>query len=233
MVKQHKLFDQVPPARGRRMACSEKPRAPRLKREIRLNYVSCSNRISQGARSMTVGPEQGAEHFLGVIRTAVVVEASSSFRVPSGTSRRAGWRLARAPSGRGLWEVRKGRRQRGYYKVSSSFPRRADEECWGTPAPGFRDSGGRGSRAGGTLWLVGVGGCNWMSSIITTDGFYLYFDPGVIARNGSSHRAYGFPLRCLQEHPEGVLLGFSPPNLEPGLRAKKRADACGRTTPIA
>ena len=63
-----------------------KPRAPRLKREIRLNYVSCSNRISQGARSMTVGPEQGAEHFLGVIRTAVVVEASSSFRVPSGTS---------------------------------------------------------------------------------------------------------------------------------------------------
>ena len=67
------------------------------------------------------------------------------------------------------------------------------------PAPGFRDSGGRGSRAGGTLWLVGVGGCNWMSSIITTDGFYLYFDPGVIARNGSSHRAYGFPLRCLQE----------------------------------
>ncbi len=33
---------------------------------------------------MTVGPEQGAEHFLGVIRTAVIVEASPSFRVPSG-----------------------------------------------------------------------------------------------------------------------------------------------------
>ena len=31
----------------------------------------------------------------------------------------------------------------------------------------------------------------------------------------------GFQLRCLQEHPEGVLLGFSPPNLEPGLTEEK------------
>ena len=28
-------------------------------------------------------------------------------------------------------------------------------------------------------------------------------------------------MRCLQEHPKGVLLGFSPPNLEPGLAGEK------------
>ena len=42
----------------------------------------------------------------------------------------------------------------------------------------------------------------------------------------------GFQLRCLQEHPEGVLLGFSPPNLEPGLRAKKRVSQFGLPHPV-
>ena len=45
-------------------------------------------------------------------------------------------------------------------------------------------------------------------------------------------RGRGFPLRCLQEHPEGVLLGFSPPNLEPGLRAKKRVSQFGLPHPV-
>ncbi len=39
-------------------------------------------------------------------------------------------------------------------------------------------------------------------------------------------------LRDLQEHPEGVLLGFSPPNLEPGLRAKKRVSQFGLPHPV-
>ncbi len=101
----------------------------------------------------------------------------------------------RAPSGRGLWEVRKGRRQRGYYKVSSSFPRRADEECWGTPAPGFR------SYQYGTLSGIGYAGFVWSATIPTGSGYahHLYFDYSWLNPQSGSHRSYGLQLRCLQE----------------------------------
>ncbi len=69
------------------------------------------------------------------------------------------------------------------------------------PAPGFRDSGGRGSRAGGTLWLVGNAGYIWSSAIPTGSGnahhLNLYY--GGIYPQYYNYRAYGFPLRCLQE----------------------------------
>ena len=142
---------------------------------------------------MTVGPEQGAEHFLGVIRTAVVVEASSSFRVPSGTGASRWVAATRAPSGRGLWEVRKGRRQRGYYKVSSSFPRRADEECWGSPAPGYRAYGS------GVLWVVGGDGYSWSSTIRNSNIYFLHFGYNGVNPQSNNYRAYGLQLRCLQE----------------------------------
>ncbi len=72
-----------------------KPRAPRLKREIRLNNVNYSNRISQGARPMAVGrrnmvarggfcPKASCGQWLS--------QSKPNFRVPSGTARHAGWR---------------------------------------------------------------------------------------------------------------------------------------------
>ena len=59
LPSQLQLSSAERPHRGFCWVCiakySEKSRAPRLKREIRLNNVNYSNRISQGARSMTVG----------------------------------------------------------------------------------------------------------------------------------------------------------------------------------
>ncbi len=83
----------------------------------------------------------------------------------------------------------------GFAKKSPAF------ECRAAPAPGFRDSGGRGSRAGGTLWLVGNAGYIWSSAIPTGSGnahhLNLYY--GGIYPQYYNYRAYGFPLRCLQE----------------------------------
>ena len=103
----------------------------------------------------------------------------------------------RAPSGRGLWEVRKGRRQRGYYKVSSSFPRRADEECWGTPAPGFRDAGN--NKGYGALREVGVSGFSWSATITDSNAHFLHLLFAGVYPQSNVYRAHAFQLRCLQE----------------------------------
>ena len=100
------------------------------------------------------------------------------------------------------------------------------------PAPGFRDSGY--NKGHGTLYAVGRYGYFWSSTIPSGSGnaLYLHFYYEGIRQQSHCVRAYGFPLRCLQEHPEGVLLGFSPPNLEPGLRAKKRVSQFGLPHPV-
>ncbi len=99
---------------------------------------------------MTVGRKGCLRKSFRVIRTAVVVEAKSSFRVPSGA------------------------------------------------APGFRDAG---SRTGGRLYEVGDSGYSWSSTIPTGSGYarYLLFYYSWLYPQNSSNRAYGFPLRCLQE----------------------------------
>ncbi len=71
--------------------------------------------------------------------------------------------------------------------------------CRAAPAPGFRDSGGRGASAGGTLWRVGVNGYGWAASFTETYAYRLYFNSGTVNPSDSGNRGYGFQLRCLQE----------------------------------
>ena len=74
--------------------------------------------------------------------------------------------------------------------------------CHSAPAPGFRDSGYRTAENGaGKLYGVGYAGYLWSSTIPTGSGYahYLLFNYGGIGPQGNDHRAYGFPLRCLQE----------------------------------
>ncbi|MDE5944710.1 MAG: hypothetical protein K2G93_03895 [Rikenella sp.] len=62
------------------------------------------------------------------------------------------------------------------------------------PAGGFMDKGS------GTLYSVGDRGYSWTSSVTTgTYAYHLGFSDGGLYPNGSSSRAYGFQLRCLQE----------------------------------
>ena len=76
-------------------------------------------------------------------------------------------------------------------------------------------------------------GYSWSSSVRGTSADHLDFGSGSIRpQNSDGGRTSGLPLRCLQEHPESVLLGFSPPNLEPGLRAKKRVSHFGLPHPV-
>ncbi|MDE5945421.1 MAG: hypothetical protein K2G93_07555 [Rikenella sp.] len=51
------------------------------------------------------------------------------------------------------------------------------------------------------MWYAGRSGYSWSSTIPTgsTDASHLSFSYGGIGPNNSSHRTYGFPLRCLQE----------------------------------
>ena len=105
-------------------------RAPRLKREIRLNYVSCSNRISQ-ARGQRL------------------------FFSPD----RPGWSAERP-------------RPRGAARHSKT---------------GF-DSDKRNAC-----------GYSWSSSIAGANAHNLGFSYSWLTPQNSNYRAYGFPLRCLQE----------------------------------
>ncbi len=71
--------------------------------------------------------------------------------------------------------------------------------CHSAPAPGFRDSGGRGTDAAGKLWLLGSAGYAWSSSVTGPDAYRLDFYYLGIIPHSSYTRAIGFPLRCLQE----------------------------------
>ena len=86
-------------------------------------------------------------------------------------------------------------------------------ECPAAP-PGYRDARAR------TLGSVGSSGYIWSLTIPTGSGYahYLSFSYSWLDPQSSNYRAYGFPLRCLQEHPQGVLLGFSQPNLNRACR---------------
>ena len=66
-------------------------------------------------------------------------------------------------------------------------------------APGFRDSGGRGTDAAGKLYNVGSGGYIWSSTITGSYARFLHFYYNGVGPQGNDTRAYGFPLRCLQK----------------------------------
>ncbi len=72
--------------------------------------------------------------------------------------------------------------------------RQARFECPAAP-PGCRVSNT------GSLWYVGYDGFSWSSSIPTGNGnaHYLSFYHTEIYPQYKDNRAYGFPLRCLQE----------------------------------
>ena len=62
-------------------------------------------------------------------------------------------------------------------------------------APGCRE------RSVGTLYAVGHGGNSWSSSIPagSSDARYLGFNNSWLNPQSNNYRAYGFPVRCLQE----------------------------------
>ena len=65
-----------------------------------------------------------------------------------------------------------------------------------SPASGYRASGS------GGLHNVGAGGYAWSSSpssASSVNGLYLYFDGSYVSPESTSGRAYGFPVRCVQE----------------------------------
>ncbi|MDE6499142.1 MAG: hypothetical protein K2K83_00350 [Rikenella sp.] len=61
------------------------------------------------------------------------------------------------------------------------------------PAPGFRHP------YHGTLYRVGVNGFSWSSTVTGANAHFLNFYYDGVYPNGSDNRAYGLPLRCLQE----------------------------------
>ena len=77
------------------------------------------------------------------------------------------------------------------------------------------------TRGFGGLRDVGSTGYSWSSSIAGTDVHGLGFGYNGVNPQYYSNRANGFQLRCLQEHPQGVLLGFSQPNLNRACQARK------------
>ena len=88
--------------------------------------------------------------------------------------------------------------------------RQARLECRWALQPGFRDSGYRTAQGGaGKLYYVGHYGFSWSSTASGGDARYLGFNYGFLARMASkTPDGRGFQLRCLQEHPEGVLLAW-------------------------
>ena len=67
------------------------------------------------------------------------------------------------------------------------------------PAPGFRDA--LGDRGYGRLWYVGYGGYGWSSFASGGNVRFLDFNSNRLVPQNNIDRAYGFQLRCLQEHP--------------------------------
>ncbi len=81
------------------------------------------------------------------------------------------------------------------------------------PAPGYRDGGYY--KGYGVLRAVGSSGFSWSAAEAGSNASYLSFDVNGVYPQGSYGRANGFQLRCLQEHPKGVLLGLFLPNFLP------------------
>ncbi len=65
------------------------------------------------------------------------------------------------------------------------------------PAPGYRDAGYY--KGFGAVRNVGTHGYSWSSSIAGANAHNLGFSYSWLTPQNSNYRAYGFPLRCLQE----------------------------------
>ena len=80
------------------------------------------------------------------------------------------------------------------------------------------------------MWYrVGHSGFCWTSSISVhnTSAHYLNFGYGGINPQSNNYHAYGFPLRCLLEHPKGVLLAIRRRKFQPS-RAERHRDRRSR-----
>ncbi len=75
--------------------------------------------------------------------------------------------------------------------------RQARLECPAAPAPGIRAA--LSTHGYGGLRDVGSAGCIWSSTIMGNSAPCLDFHCGGVYPQNNSYRAYGFPLRCLQE----------------------------------
>ena len=75
----------------------------------------------------------------------------------------------------------------------ATYNRQARFACRAAPAPGNR------AYQYGTLYSVGGHGYSWAAAVAGTNARYLYFRTGGLFPQASTDRAYGLPLRCLQE----------------------------------
>ena len=64
-------------------------------------------------------------------------------------------------------------------------------------APGFRDA--ESNRGAGALHSVGINGFSWSSTASGGNAHDLNFSPTWLTPQNSHYRAFGLPLRCLQE----------------------------------
>ncbi len=94
-----------------------------------------------------------------------------------------------------------------------------------TPAPGYRDANSM--RGYGAMRGVGSHGYSWSSFVSEDIAYRLGLSNGGISPQGIDNRAYGFPLRCLQEHPKGVLLAIRRRKAQLSRAERHRADASG------
>mgnify|MGYP001042686586 CR=1 FL=1 len=74
---------------------------------------------------------------------------------------------------------------------------------------------------------VGSHGYSWSSFVSEDIAYRLGLSNGGISPQGIDNRAYGFPLRCLQEHPKGVLLAIRRRKAQLSRAERHRADASG------
>ena len=94
-----------------------------------------------------------------------------------------------------------------YNKCVRAEYRPACESCFFSPvrsvkrpvgvAPGYRDANS--TRGYGAMRGVGSHGYSWSSFVSEDIAYRLGLSNGGISPQGIDNRAYGFPLRCLQE----------------------------------
>ena len=112
------------------------------------------------------------------------------------------------------------------YTTESKPPKKQAQRARSdTPAPGYRDANSM--RGYGAMRGVGSHGYSWSSFVSEDIAYRLGLSNGGISPQGIDNRAYGFPLRCLQEHPKGVLLAIRRRKAQLSRAERHRADASG------
>ncbi len=155
--------------------------------------------------------------------------------IRSAATERAGLRRRRVPMPTTCTSTAAGSFRRTAVAVHTVFSCVASRDRGRAAPPGFRDA--MSTRGFGGLRDVGSTGYSWSSSIAGTDAHGLGFGYNGVNPQYYSNRANGLQLRCLQEHPKGVLLAIRPRKAQPSCAErhpsgtltdeKRRAAACG------